>query len=620
MRLEKNRKMLVLASSLFAIIISITTPASAISSSKFHVAFVDEVYGYGKYLQRPPEYEKGDVVKIYAAIEDINRGRAYAVDFVAVITDPNNYVVAGKVQSKRHMGYEDRTYVVFSFDIPEEWTYGRYKADIYVFDVLNYSATYQEYRSLYDEILYKGEFDATVRSVPREDADYVKKTVYFYVKKEVIKPASLVVFDSHLKATILPKGMNNTLLLTVLNTLKTSQKFYVKLYIDGKKLSEKKVELQPERAQQVEFEIPELEIGNHSIEVAIDAKGVRYSELLPIFIPPLLFDKPVEVGRYGEGYIAYLPNNYVLGSVGISELKDANPKKAVEIFEKTEYDFNRDNAAKMLTNVLAYLWRQSGGNGTIEVALLKGSDERAEVVLPELLNYIADISGAPVKYVGVRGYDELEGVDVLFYVTSSPQLDGLRGFLSKGGTVILDTTSYWTELPDSWRRELNLSVKDGVFHSFFDLSINKTVSIRLKTELKLPPELKYSDLEVSDFIVDVGTPVTITFKVKNVGGAGRQNVTVFINDQPVYDVEMEFFTGDEKTVTFNYTPEKEGSYKVVLDKSDIGKVFFAKAKKVERNVTETPTPEARERRGGELIAVLAALLAVLIALRIYLRQ
>jgi hypothetical protein len=619
MLLEKNRKILVLASSLFTIIFFITTPVSAISSSKFHVAFVDEVYGYGKYLQRTPEYEKGDTVKIYAAIENINRGRAYAVDFVAVITDPNDYVVAGKVQTKRHVGYEDRTFVTFNFGIPEEWAYGKYKVDIYVFDVLNYTATYEEYRSLYDEILYSGKFDVKIHSVPREDADYVKKTVYFYVKKEVVKPASILVFDSHLKATILPKGMNNTLLFTVLNTLKTPQKFYVKLYIDEEKFSEKKIELQPESAQQVGFEIPQLEVGNHSIEIAVETKGVVYSELLPIFIPPLLFDSPIEVGRYGEGYIAYLPNNYVLGSVGISELKDFNPETAVKVFEKAQYDYNRDNAAKILTNVLAYLWRQSGGNGTIEIALLKGSDDRAEVVLPELLSYITDISGAPVKYLGVREYDELEDVDVLFYVTSSPELEELKGYISNGGIVILDTTSYWSKLSDAWRKEFNLSVKDGLLHSFFDLSINKTVSIRLKTELRLPPELKYSDLEVSDFIVEVGTPVVITFKVKNEGGAGKQNVTVFINDQPVYDVEMEFFPGDEKNVTFEYIPTEEGSYKVVLDKSDIGRVFFAKAKKVE-NITATPTPEVKERRGGELIAVLAALLAVLIALRIYLRQ
>lgn len=254
----------------------------------------------------------------------------------------------------------------------------------------------------------------------------------------------------------------------------------------------------------------------------------------------------------------------------------------------------------------------------MEVALLKGSDDRAEVILPELLSYITDISGAPVKYLGVREYDELENVDVLFYVTPSPKLFELKSFLSRGGIVILDITSYWSELSDVWRREFNLGVSDEILNSLFDLSINKTVSIRLKTELRLPPELKYSDLEVSDFIVDVGTPVTITFKVKNEGGAGKQNVTVFINDKAVYDVEMEFFPGDEKNVTFEYIPQEEGSYKVVLDKSDIGRVFFAKAKKAE--ITTTPTPEVKERKGGELIAVLATLLAILIALRIYLRQ
>ena len=614
---------LVLISMFLVFGLMLNPPALALSYNNFHVSFVKDVFGYGKYIERLNQYERGEEVKIYAGIESINVGRAYAIDFVAIIIDPDGYVVAGKVISKRHIGYEDRTYAVFTFNIPNEWKYGKYEVDVYAFDVLNVTATKENYRNLYKDILYNGEFDLKVHTKVRKDSEYVKKKLYFYVKRDVILPKSIIVFDSHLKAKVLPKDVNNSLAFTILNTLKSAQTVNARLYIDGELFSEKKVELYEGKAEQIEFSIPPLEIGEHSIGIAVIAnEGVYYSKLLPIFIPPLLYDKPIKIAKYGEGFLVYSPNNYILGSIGISDSTDiADIEGALDIFESKEYNLNRDNSAKMLTNILAYVWKEKHGNGTIDIALLNRGDKRANIVLPKLLEYIKRISNAPINYIGTVNSNprELENVDVLFYVTSNPKLDEeIKDYIKNGGIVIIDNPNYWTTLSENIKREFNLKRDDKIYTAFFDLNINKTVSIKLKTELKLPPKLKYYDLSISDFVVDVGKAVNISFKVKNEGGAGKENVTVFINGEPVYNVQMEFSVGEVKSLSFTYIPKDEGSYKVTLDKSDVSKVFFAKKAK---EVSVTPTPEQlKERKGGEIIVGLAGLLALLIMIRIYLKR
>ncbi len=586
----------------------------SVAISDINVKFVSYVKDLGKYIEKSPVYAKGDEVKVYVEAKDVNHFRAYAVDFVFVIYDPKGYPVAGAVVEKRGSGWEDEVYATYSFKVPDDWISGKYKLEVYAFDVLNSSATYEEYKSFRDKLIEKGEASIDVKTKSRKDVDYIKKTLNFWVRDRV--DSRIYIFDSGLKAVELPVGMNNSLVFTVLNAGEKPANFYVWLYIDGKKFDKKKVELDPGKYERVEFEVPQLEVGEHRLEVVADWDNVVYSKILPIYLPPVMFAKPVLVSKLGKGYIVLSENDYVLGSAGASGDDSSKPK-----FPESEYDLNRDDAAKVITNVLAYTWRNVNGSGDIDVGLYIKSDERAEEVLPKLLEYVNKISKAPVKYRGVVDRDELKGIDVLFYVSDNPDPSELEDFVRNGGILILDATTYWFD-DSSLVSKYNLKEVGEIYKSFFDFSsVNKTVSIKLVTELKLPPELKYSNLTISDFLVMVGEPVKISFDVKNEGGPGKAPVVVYVDDEEVYNRTLEFYPNEVKHIEITYVPQKEGAYKVTLDGSKVSKVFFAKELKKE-NVTkaETPVPERKERKNAGLVAALIGLLALLVGLRIYLRR
>jgi len=586
----------------------------SVAISDINVKFVSYVKDLGKYIEKSPVYAKGDEVKVYVEAKDVNHFRAYAVDFVFVIYDPKGYPVAGAVVEKRGSGWEDEVYATYSFKVPDDWISGKYKLEVYAFDVLNSSATYEEYKSFRDKLIEKGEASIDVKTKSRKDVDYIKKTLNFWVRDRV--DSRIYIFDSGLKAVELPVGMNNSLVFTVLNAGEKPANFYVWLYIDGKKFDKKKVELDPGKYERVEFEVPQLEVGEHRLEVVADWDNVVYSKILPIYLPPVMFAKPVLVSKLGKGYIVLSENDYVLGSAGASGDDSSKPK-----FPESEYDLNRDDAAKVITNVLAYTWRNVNGSGDIDVGLYIKSDERAEEVLPKLLEYVNKISKAPVKYRGVVDRDELKGIDVLFYVSDNPDPSELEDFVRNGGILILDATTYWFD-DSSLVSKYNLKEVGEIYKSFFDFSsVNKTVSIKLVTELKLPPELKYSNLTISDFLVMVGEPVKISFDVKNEGGPGKAPVVVYVDDEEVYNRTLEFYPNEVKHIEITYVPQKEGAYKVTLDGSKVSKVFFAKELK-KGNVTkaETPVPERKERKNAGLVAALIGLLALLVGLRIYLRR
>lgn len=595
------------------IFLFMVSPSLAISD--FAVKLVDHVDGYGKFIERKDPYEKGEILKIYAQASRINHFRAYAVDFLLVIYDPEDYPVAGKVVRKSGADWTDSVYTVFQVKIPETWKTGKYRAVVYVFDVLNTTATEKEYKDFLEKLINGSDGEIRVKTLSRSDVDYLRKEIKFTVLDEV--KSTVYLLDSSLKAAVLPEGMNNTLQVTVFNGGDKDVSFYLRFLIDGEYFSKKKVELGPHEFERVEFEVPQLDVGDHRLEISAGWDRVVELKTLPVYVEPYMFDRPLKVGVLGNGTLVLSANNYVLGSVGVSGM---DSKAGDFDFEKA-YDMNRDNAAKMLTNILAYLWRNGNYSGEMKVALYYRSDERAEKVLPDLLEYIRQLNKAPVSYVGVVEDYELDKADIVFYVTDNPEMTALNDYLKKGGKVVLDITDYYFN-DVAFKKKYGLREVPDLLTSFYDFSsINKTVSIRLKTELKLPPELKYSNLSVSDFIVDVGQPVKISFDVKNYGGAGMAEIVVKINGIVAYNETVSIYQNEKKHVEFEYVPKQEGSYKVVLDDSSISKVFFAK-NATKASVTPTPTAEKVEagRKDAGMVTILAGVLAVLIALRFYLRR
>ena len=614
---------------MLALITLIILPASALSPTDFDVKIVTFVHDYGKYIPRWNDiFKQGETLKLYLGVGNLNRNvGAVAIDFVIFVKDPNNYIVYKKVVKVRKLGYFDHVYEVVDIPIGDNWLDGKYTIDAYAFDVLNYTAVLKSYTK-YDIFSAKG--GGEIKTISRKDAPYVKREITFYVNSnaDTTPPDRFVIFDSQFESRVLPVNVPNKLEVSVLNNYDKEGKIKIGLKVDGQIKETKVIDLKGYEVKRVEFTVPPLSKGTHKIEIVAFDNHVKFTNTPPIFIKPLLYDKPILLGKVYDGCIIYTPNNYVLGSVGISEINNVNAESAVSVFNKSGYVMNRESAERVLTNIFAYVYLNYVKTGMISVALLKGSDERAEIILPKLLEYVKEKTRAPITYLGVRDYYNLGDVDVLIYVGNSvPKLSMLDYFFKKGGVLVIDNTEYWKDLASSidaqacfMKNWSGLSYSDELYKTYYDFNVNKIVTITIKEHI--PPKFVYSDLNVDKFIADVGTPVTISFKVKNIGGTGKEKVEVKINGQIVFSKDIELKKGEEKTITFKYTPKNEGSYKVQIVGTDLVKVFFAKGKTEvsAEGVKVTPTPVKEKKKGAGIVVGSAALLAVLVIIRMLMRE
>ncbi len=602
-------------------------PVLALSPIDFDVKIVTFVHDYGKYVSRWDNvFKQGETLKLYLGVDNLNRNAgAVAIDFVIFVKDPNGYVVFKKVVEVRKLGYIDRVYDVVDIPIGKNWLDGRYVIDAYAFDVLNYTAVLRSYTK-YD--IFSAEGGGEVKTIDRKNAPYVKKELTFYVNSyaDTTPPDKFVIFDSQFKSRILPVNVPNEIEVSVLNKDSKDGEVKIGLKVDGELKEVKVVDLKGYEVKRISFKVPPLPKGTHTIEIVVFDRHFKFINVPPIFVKPLLYDRPILIGKVYRGSIIYTPNNYILGSVGISEIKDIEVESALKVFNRSGYVMNRESAERVLTNILAYAYLNK--RGTINVALLRGSDERAEKIFPALLKYVKKMTKAPVAYLGVRDYYHLNDIDVLVYVGGSvPRLDMLDYFFRNGGILVIDNTAYWKDLSSSIEAKAylmenwsGLRYSDEFCKTYYDFNVNKVVTVTVKE--KIPPKFVYSDLNVDKFIADVGSPVTISFKVKNTGGSGKTNVKVKINDQIVFDEDITLKTGEEKEISFTYTPLDEGSYKVQIVGTQLVKVFFAKSKaKVSvEGVKVTPTPAKNEKKGAGLVVGSAALLAVLVIIRMLMRE
>jgi len=624
---------------IFIILILSSTihPSSAIRSYEFQADFATYVHSFGKYIPRWNNvFKPGEKINLYVSVENINVARAGAVDFVYVITDPNGFIIDGGEKTVRIIGYKNRYFNVFEINTDENWTVGKYRLDVFAFDVLNFNGTFGSYGSLNYKAPYTGKTGVEISTEGRgsaytwrRGASYVFKNLEFIIDKTPTVPENqLLVYDSYLKATELPAGVSNFLHVTVLNTISAKGSGVLELIIDGKPAGKKTVSLDGYKKTDVNFEIPPLGLGVHTLEVVPRTDNIKLSETLPIFVNPLVFKGDILFGEIYNGSVIYSPNNYVLGSIDITEIKGVKDiKDSLKGIRSKE---NARSSMKMFTNVLAYLWSTYKREGLINVGLLKGSDSRADLILPKLLDYIRSESGAPISYFGVMDYDEANQVSVLFYVGSdAPDVRKLENFFRNGGFLIVDNTGYWSDPFEELKMRLEtmrgwkgFEVRDEMFGAYYDLYIDKVITITTREKIEIPPEFEISGLKVSDFIVNVGQPVDVSFKIINSGKEGDKEVRVFINDEVVYEDKIHLKPNEVRTITFQYVPEEEGSYKVQIEDTDLVQVFFAKMEK-ETGETPTPTPakeEVSQRRGSEFVIGSAVLLAFLVIARIFMRE
>ncbi len=633
MEIAVRRVIRVISLVIFLILITnlIINPSTAIRATQSDAELVTYVHSHDKYITRWNNiYSPGDKINVYVAANEVNPNRAAAVDFVYVITDPNGYVIDAGEKERHSLSYQEKFFNVFQIDIKEEWIEGKYELDVYVYDVLNSSGTFSNYAKLHREAPYTGNAGVDIDTTDRRGAPSVHEEMEFVLSDSISPPKDqLLVYDSYLRARELPEGVGNFLHLSVLNTIDQRGTGKLQLIIDGKPVETKEVTLSGYEKTDINFQIPSLGLGVHTIEVLPKSDNIQLKETLPMFIQPLLFKGEVQIGRVHNGSVVYSPNNYVLGSIGVSALTDSKDVEgSVKVMKNKE---SAQKAMKMFTNTIAYLWSKHNRQGAITVGIHEGSDDRAEKILPELINMVKRESGAPINYMGTLKQNELSKASIVFYVNDkAPNVKDMESLFKRGGFLIVDNTGYWSSPKSKLNEELGpmkgwsgFKPEEDLYGAYYDLYIDKVITITTREEpTEVPTEFRLANLDVDEFIVDVGEPVNVSFTAVNQGKKGGEEVRVLINDEVVFEQTIDLDVGEERTISFQYTPEKEGSYKVTIEGTRLSKVFFAKEGAQEQETpTATPTKKDTGRDGGiELIIGSAVLLAALVIIRLFMRE
>ncbi len=633
MEITVRRVIRVVTLVIFLILITnlIIHPSTAIRATQSDTELVTYVHSHDKYITRWNNvYSSGDKINLYVSASEINPNRAAAVDFVYVVTDPNGYVLDAGERERHTLGYKDKFFNVFEIDIKEEWIEGEYELDVYVYDVLNTTGTYSNYARLHRSAPYTGDSGVDISTTNRRGAPSTHEEMEFEVADSISPPkGQFLVYDSYLRAKEVPQGVGNFLHLSVLNTIGYKGTGSLQLIIDGKPADTKEVTLNGYEKTDINFQIPSLGQGVHTIEVVPKSDNIQLKETLPMFVEPLVYKGEIKIGEIHNGSVVYSPNNYVLGSIGVSALTDSKDiEGSIKVMKNKE---SARNAMKMFTNTIAYLWSKHNRQGAISVGILEGSDDRAEKVLPELINMVKRESGAPINYLGVLERNQINRASIVFYVNDkSPNVKDMDKFFKQGGLLIVDNTGYWSTPKSKLTDDLNsmkgwtgFKKEEDIYGAYYDLYIDKVITITTREkEPTVPTEFKLANLDVDKFIVDVGDPVNVTFTAVNQGKKGGKEVRVLINDEVVFEQTIDLDVGEERTISFQYTPEKEGSYKVTIEDTRLSKVFFAKEKTEEQETpTATPTKKETGRQGGiELIIGSAVLLAALVIIRLFMRE
>lgn len=634
MEITVKRVIRVITLVIFLILITnlIIHPSTAFHATQFESKLVTYVHSHDKYITKWNNvYSPGDTINLYVSIEDVNPNRAAAVDFVYVVTDPNGYVVDAGEKARHKIGYQEDFFNVLDINIKEDWIKGDYELDVYAYNVINSSEVYSEYVEIRRTAPYTGSSGVDVATTGRKNSPSVHEEMEFTVSDSISPPKDqLLVYDSYLRAKKLPQGVGNFLHLSVLNTIGYEGSGALQLLIDGKPVEEKKITLNSYEKTDVSFRVPSLDLGVHTIKVVPKSNNIQLKRTLPMFIKPLVYNGEIQLGDIHNGSVVYSPNNYVLGSIGVSAITDSkNIEGSLKVMKNKD---SARKAMKMFTNTIAYLWSKHDRQGAITVGLLEGSDDRAEKIFPELMSMVKSESGAPINYRGVLKPNEINNASVVFYVNDEPpNIENMEKFFKRGGLLVVDNTGYWSTPKNKLNEKLDslgewggFETEEDLYGAYYDLYIDKVITITTREEpTGAPTEFKLSNLDVDKFIVDVGEPVNVSFKAINQGKEGGKEVRVLINNEVVFERTISLSIGEERTISFQYTPQKEGSYKVTVEDTRLSKVFFAK-KGGEEQETPTATPTKEEeggRQGGiELIIGSAVLLAALVIIRLFMRE
>ncbi|MHC1635282.1 MAG: hypothetical protein ACXQTS_01485 [Candidatus Methanospirareceae archaeon] len=183
-------KAFIFASILFSLLLALVMSVSAVNA-----IVVSDVKGLGDYVPRNHVFTRGDELKVYVEMKDVNHDGFVAVDFAFIIEDPKGNIVATDTKHVGEKNYlANDVYTVYTQTILDWWVYGKYKLYIYAYDRVDEEKTKEAMQKVKgekaspEELIERGEFGlGDIVTKPITEARKEKTKLVFYVYPEEIK-------------------------------------------------------------------------------------------------------------------------------------------------------------------------------------------------------------------------------------------------------------------------------------------------------------------------------------------------------------------------------------------------------------------------------------------------
>lgn len=272
-----NNKLAIIITIIIIFQMLLTSPALAIDSGYARIVY--NVRGLQDYdLHWNDRFPQGSVIKIYVEADGINHKREVAVDYVFVITDPNNIIVDTTTYSHRYHDYRENDFITYSKNVPSDWEDGVYSVDIHIFDLINDTAMINYYEDVLSSYI-NGSTKPSIPIIKRSDilnmsgSDEVKyhlstiKT--FYIDKYSGKypmdrfRVENIMLDMKSVAPRTPVHISAT----VANTFYEPGSTSLSLLLDNKTIESKTVEIDGYGSSQIAFEVSSEIEGKHTVEI-----------------------------------------------------------------------------------------------------------------------------------------------------------------------------------------------------------------------------------------------------------------------------------------------------------------------------------------------------------------
>ncbi len=130
-------------------------------------------------------------------------------------------------------------------------------------------------------------------------------------------------------------------------------------------------------------------------------------------------------------------------------------------------------------------------------------------------------------------------------------------------------------------------------------------------EIKTSTTFNYKDIIIDNLTVEPNQTVVVTVTIENRGKAGLLPVALTVNSIPEIEQNVYLNFLETKDVKFNITKSDIGQYRIVVNDTELSKIFFVKEKEEKKEIGEKKD-EIKEEKIPKIFIISGLLIAIII--------